>query len=97
MANLKQIKFNNLRNYEDIDVAVKAALKFEELVENDAAAEQWFKAAGMSGTVLHNIILSTQVSVWDENMQGEETYKILIKEHYIDPGSMDYVYSYLIS
>jgi hypothetical protein len=93
---MKQIKFNNVKSREDIETTILAALKYDELVDNDEAAEQWFKDAGMEGDVHHNVILSTHVRVWNEEMQGEETYNVIVKEHYIDSGSVDYVYSYSI-
>lgn len=94
---MKQIKFNNPKSYEDIEATILEVLKYDELVDNDAAAEQWFKDAEMEGDVHHNVILSTHVSVWNEEMQGEEVYSVIVKEHYIDSGSVDYLYSYAIS
>ena len=93
---MKQIKFNECKSYEDIENTILNALEYEEVVENDNAADQWFKDAEMEGEVRHNVIVSTEVSIWNEEMQGEEFYHVIVKEHYIDSGSVDYVYSYEI-
>ena len=94
---MKKLQFNECKSYEDIEATILAALEYDELVDDDAAAEQWFKDAEMEGDVHHNVIVSTHVSVWNEEMQGEETHSVIVKEHYIDSGSVDYVYSYSIS
>jgi hypothetical protein len=93
---MKKLQFNECKSYEDIEAAILAALEYDELVDDDAAAEQWFKDAEMEGDVHHNVIVSTHVSVWNEEHQGEEEYTVRIYEHYVDPGSVDYVYSYVI-
>lgn len=91
---MKSLNFQNCNSYEDIENVIKNALQYDEVVENDAAAEQWFKDAEMEGDVHHNVIVSTHVSTWNEEMQGEEEFSVIVKEHYIDSGSVDYVYSY---
>ena len=92
----KNITFSNCKSYEDIEATVLAALEYDELVDDEAAARQWFKDAEMDGDVISRDIVNTQVSIWNEEMNGEELYRVRIYEHYIDPGSVDYVYSYII-
>lgn len=81
----------------DIVAAIEKSLEYDTIVASDEQAEQWFHDAGMEGEVTHRVIVSTHVSVWNDEMQGEETYNVIVKEHFTDPGSDDYVYSYDIS
>ena len=67
------------------------------MVDDRKGAEQWFKDAEMDGDVISRDVVNTQVSIWNEEMNGEELYRVRIYEHYIDPGSVDYVYSYEIN
>ena len=94
---MKQITFANCKSYEDIEAAILAALEYDELVDNEAAARQWFKDAGIEGDVISRDIVNTRVSVWNEEMQGEEEYSVRVYEHYVDSGSVNYVYSYTIA
>lgn len=93
---MKQITFENCKNYEEIEAAILAALEYDELVDNVAAARQWFKNIGIEGDVYTLNIVNTRVSVWNEQMQGEEVYSVRVYEHYVDLGARDYVYSYTI-
>jgi len=93
----KNITFSNCKSYEDIEATILAALEYDELVDDEAGARQWFKDAEMDGDVISRDVVNTQVSIWNEEMNGEELYRVRIYEHYIDPGSVDYVYSYEIN
>lgn len=93
---MKQIKFNECKSCEDIENTIQKTLQYDTVVENEAAAQQWFKDAELDGKVISHNIVNTRVSIWNEEMQGEEEYTVRVYEHYIDPGSMDYVYSYSI-
>ena len=93
---MKDLVFNNCKSEEDIRATIENALEYDTVVENDEAARQWFKDAGIDGDVTAHIIVSTHVSVWNEEQQGEETFYVIVKEHYVDAGSNDYVYSYII-
>lgn len=92
----KNITFSDCKSYEDIEAKILAALEYDELVDDEAAARQWFKDAGMEGDVISRDIVNTRVSIWNEEHQGEEEYTVRVYEHYVDPGSVDYVYSYVI-
>lgn len=94
---MKNLTFNECKSYEEIENTILKALEYDEVVENDEAAEQWFKDAEIEGDVTHRVIVSTHVSIWNEEMQGEEEFSVIVKEHFTDPGSVDYVYSYSIS
>lgn len=95
----KNITFNECKSYEDIEAVCLAALEYDELVDDRKGAEQWFKDAEMEGDVISRDVVNTQVSIWyiNEEMNGEVLYSVRIYEHYIDPGSVDYVYSYEIN
>ena len=92
----KNITFSDCKSYEDIKTKILAALEYDELVDDEEAARQWFKDAGIEGDVISRDIVNTRVSIWNEEMNGEEEYTVRIYEHYVDPGSVDYVYSYVI-
>ena len=92
----KNITFSDCKSQEDIEAKILAALEYDELVDNEAGARQWFKDAGIEGDVISRDIVNTRVSIWNEEHQGEEEYTVRIYEHYVDPGSVDYVYSYVI-
>ena len=93
---MKQIQFAECKSVEDIKNTIKNALQYDEVVENEEAARQWFKDAEIEGDVISRDIVNTRVSVWNEEMNGEEEYTVRVYEHYVDPGSVDYVYSYTI-
>ena len=92
----KNLTFSDRKSYEDIDAKILAALEYDELVDDEATACQWFKNAGIEGEVISRDTWNTRVSIWNEEMNGEEEYTVRIYEHYVDPGSVDYVYSYVI-
>ena len=93
---MKTIKFNECKSYEDIENTIIEALKYDTVVENDSEAEKFFAEAGLEGEVSHNVIISTRVSIWNEEYNGEEEYSVIVTEHYTDSGRDDYVYSYSI-
>jgi len=93
---MKQIQFAECKSVEDIENTIKNALQYDEVVENEEAARQWFKDAEIEGDVISRDIVNTRVSIWNEEMNGEEEYTVRVYEHYVDPGSVDYVYSYTI-
>ena len=93
---MKQLVFSSCKSEEDIRTTIEDALEYDTVVENEEAARQWFKDAGIDGDVTTNVILSAHVGVWNEEQQGEEAFDVIVKEHYVDAGSCDYVYSYSI-
>lgn len=93
---MKDLVFNNCKSEEEVRATIEDALKYDIVVEDDDAASKWFKDAGFEGDVTTHVIVSTHVSVWNEEYQGEDTLNIIVKEHFIDSGSDDYVYSYSI-
>lgn len=93
---MKKISFKNCDSYEEIERTIQNALKYETIVNDDEAAEEWFKNAGIDGEVFHRDIVSTRLTVWNEEYQGEEDFSVYVTEHYVDPGSSDYIYSYSI-
>lgn len=93
----KNITFSECKSEEDIEATILAALKYDELVDNEEGARQWFKVIGLEGDVYSHVLVNTRVSIWNEEMKGEEVYTVRIYEHYVDSSSVDYVYSYVIS
>lgn len=93
---MKKIQFNEVKSYEDIEKAIQDALEYDEVVENEEAARQWFKDAGIEGEVISRDIANYRLPVWNDEMDGEEWFEVRVYEHYVEPGSSDYVYSYII-
>ena len=93
---MKNLSFSGCKSREDIEATIKAALEYDTVADSDDAAEQWFKDAGFDGDVTNRVCVSTAVSIWNEKEQGEEEYNVVVKEHFVDSGSDDYVYSYSI-
>ena len=93
---MKNLVFQECRNEEDILNVLLNSLKNDVLVKDEEAAKAWFKEAGIDGEVVTHVLVSTHVSVWDEEHQGSATYSVIVSEHFIDAGSEDYVYSYKI-
>lgn len=91
-----KLQFDNVKSVEEIKAIIEDALQYDNLVENKQEAEQFFRDAEMEGDMITRDVISTTVSIWNEEMQGEEVYDVRVREHYIDPGSVDYVYSYSI-
>ena len=93
---MKQFNLSKCDSYEELVGTIEEELMCDTIVKNDDAAEQWFKNAGIEGEVTHRDIYNQTIEVWNEEMQGEENFYVTVKEHYVDPGSDDYVYSYSI-
>lgn len=96
MTNFK-FQFGNCKSKEDIKNVIENVLEYENIVADDNDAAQWFKDADIEGDVTTHVILSTHVSVWNEEYEGEEMFNVIVKEHFVDAGSDDYVYSYMIN
>lgn len=93
---MKKLEFSDCNSVEDIKATIERALEYDNITENEEAARQWFKEAGIEGEMKSHVIISTHVSVWDHEHQGEVCHTVVVKEHYTDSGSDDYVYSYNI-
>ena len=93
---MKKIQFNNVKSREDIERIITDALQYETIVDDEAAAQAYFRECEMDGDVISRDIVNTRVSIWNEENESEEEYTVRVYEHYIDSGSMDYVYSYII-
>lgn len=77
---------------------VNAVKRHGDLVEDEESAEKYFAELGYEGKVKHNMIISQTISLYIE-LDGDEQgiwaeAKVGVTEHYVDPGSDDYVYSY---
>ena len=90
----KNIIFNGCKSYEDIEAIVLSTLKYDEVVDDETVARQWFNGAGIDGDITSREVVNANVSIWNEEMNGEELYNVRIFEYYVDSGSSDYVYSY---
>lgn len=95
---MKAIKLKDwYKSEEEIEQAVKASLQFETVVEDKAAAEEWFQANGLDAdNMVERTILSTTTNVFDEEANTSIEHRVYVREYYVDPGSDDYVYSYEI-
>lgn len=97
MKNLQTIKHNMLNDLKGIErdaitkEQVEAALKanFDEPLmksDQDQKMAEWFQELGMYGDIHSRQIGSIQVGF----------FQISFHENYVDPGSVDYVYTYEI-
>lgn len=90
------LNFENCKSRQDIITTVERALAHVNLVANGSAALLYFRRAGFVGVMKTRVILGFLVSVWDENHNGWEDLRVEIFEHFVDAGSDDYCYSYVI-
>ena len=97
----QSFNFTDCKSDDDIKAVIEKDLKYEGIiVDGDEQAEEWFRKyrnVERGDEVTHRDIVNTQVSVWNDEMQGEETYSVRVTEHYTDPGADDYIYSYSIN
>lgn len=95
---MRKVSFKGCKSQEEIEARIKESLKYETVAENEEAAEQWFAEnfGSSSDEVRQETVQSENVSVWNEEMNGEEVYHVCIAAHYIDPGSVDYIYTYSV-
>lgn len=91
---MKRFDFTKCRNEADIRSVILTALENEIVVSSDEDARTFFKEQAFDGEVTTRTIVSEQVSIWNEEMNGEEVYNVMVWEHYTDPGSFDYVYTF---
>ena len=94
---MKKLVFNECHSEADIRNTILTALGNEVVVANEEEAKDFFKEQELDGNVTTNVIVSTHVSIWNDEMNGEEVYHVIVKEHFVDAGSNDYVYSFHIS
>lgn len=82
------------------DLVKDAIARHGDLVADNDAAEKYFTELGYEGEVKHNTIINQTISICIEFDTEEEDIwtgaKVSVTEHYVDPGSVDYVYSYII-
>jgi hypothetical protein len=95
--NLQTIKLNMLNDLKGIErdeitkEQVETALKanfFETLMksEDEQTMAEWFQALGQNGDIHSNPIGTIRVGF----------FEVSFHENYVDPGSVDYVYTYEI-
>lgn len=94
---MKKFDFSKCKSNEDIVKAIEETLKYDTIVDDDKAAEEYFRDCGIEGEVTHRLIVDAVVSFYDEEANGEEVYLAMVWKHYVDSGSNDYVYSYAIA
>lgn len=97
---MKKINFDGCKSIEEIEERIKDALKYDTIVKDSDAAEAWFVGNfefEHPKIVWHECIDEDIVPIWNEEMGGDEYYKVRIYAHYIDSGSDDYIYSYGIN
>ncbi len=93
---MEKINFFDCKNEQEIEARIAEALKYKTVVAPEDV-ESWFSDAGIEGHIFESIELDEDVSIWDEEHQGEVVWHVRICSHYVDAGSDDYIYSYTIS
>ena len=91
-AILSNIDFSECEKMEDIYNVIREELRYETWVTDDEDAEEYFEE--MYGgeefdrsDVRHNYIWKEIVNV------DNRDYEVVVYEHYVDSGSVDYLYS----
>lgn len=87
----------NIKNTADIEEAIRNALGSSTIVDDEQAAQDIFREWGDAREVRTRLIYKNTASVYNPEQDGNEYYDVMIHEHYTDPGSTDYVYSYTIT
>lgn len=89
---LSSLDFSECEKMEDIYDVIREELRYETWVTDDEDAEEYFEE--MYGgeefdrsDVHHNVIWTGIANVDDVD------YKAIVTEHYVDAGSVDYLYS----
>lgn len=97
---MKELQMELYRNEKESKiralVAYHVAKYGGDVVKDNADAEKYFKNAGIEGEVKHNEIINQTIDVIDNlDGQGDVWYsvRVVVTEHYVDPGSEDYCYS----
>ena len=89
---LSSLDFSECEKWEDIYDVIREELRYEAWVTDDEDAEEYFEE--MYGgeefdrsDVRHNAIWRSTVTIDDKD------YEVVVYEHYVDSGSVDYLYS----
>lgn len=95
---MSTIRLKNWYNStEEIEQAVKSSLDSETVVADKAAAEEWFRKNGYNADdMVERTVLSQTANVFDKENNTSIEHRVNIREYYVDPGSVDYVYAYEI-
>lgn len=91
---MKTIKFNKCVSINDIEELIRQTLIGETIVANDEEAERMFKELWPDRKVYHNVAVRAEVSIYNEEYNGNEVYRAVIVEHYVASDSTNAVYSY---
>lgn len=92
----KDLDFSGCKTAKDIEDAVLKCLRYCEVVDGFDGAKEYFQDCGIYGDVCEHLEYSKEVSIYDEEANGEHIIKAMIYSYYVDAGSNDYVYSYIV-
>lgn len=93
---MQKLNFGGCVKRKEIKQVVEDYLQYKTVVE-PTKVRRYFQDCGIGGEIHSSTIVSTVHTYWDRKVAREKAYLINIDEHYVDPGSIDYVYSYKIS
>ena len=88
---LNAIDFSDCKKWEDMYAKIREVLRYEMWATDAANAEDFFadmcESEFNKSDVHHNVIWTGIANVDDVD------YKAIVTEHYVDAGSVDYLYS----
>lgn len=91
------LDLSKCNSFEDLKAAVVKALEGKEVRIKDSEILEYFNSIGYYGVIKRNVVCCRDVALYSEDDNGEIVYKVLIFEHYVDPGCNDFVYSCFIT
>lgn len=92
---MKTPDLSNCRSVEEIRAEVAHCLESETVVRNAREARRFFKQAGIGGCVNARTFFRERREIPSIcPLRRTILVYVDIQEYYIDPGSVDYVYSY---
>lgn len=89
-----KLQLDGVKCVDDIKAAIYRALAGETIVSYNKEVGELFAENYPDCEVFHREILNESVSIWNQNLKTSDFYQVRIWEHYCDPGSCDYIYSY---
>lgn len=90
------LNFSNCGNRKQVKQVVENYLQYKDTCKTSKVG-QWFKERGLEGRIQSDDIFNDIVYVWNWRIAEEQAFHVTIKSHYVDAGSVDYVYTYEIS
>lgn len=89
---LNAIDFSECEKWEDIYDVIRDALRYETWVTDDEDAEEYFEEMYGGEEFDRSDVRHNYIWISIENVDKRD-YEVAVVEHYVDSGSVDYLYS----